>query len=89
LHGELLIKSLPHPVSRGRTFRLVHPCQTQVSGDQATVAHNLAGNPNRRPVEVFQTILETYSGKLVAAGVKRERLQYFTACLAKLDVKFA
>jgi hypothetical protein len=49
LHGKLLTKGLANSVSRGPTSRLVHPCQTQVSGDQATIPNDLACDTNKHP----------------------------------------
>ena len=89
LHRELLVERLANLVRGGRAVGLVHPCETEIARDQTLVAGDFTGDSDGGAVEVFEVVVEADRGELVAAGVKRQRLQDVGAGFAKFDVQFA
>ena len=89
LHRQLLVESFAHAVGGGRAVGLIHPGQAEIARDQALVARDFARDAHGRAVQVFEPVLQADRGQLVAAGVKRQRLQNICAGFAKLDMQFA
>ena len=87
LDRELLVEGLSHPIVGRGTPVLVHPGQGQVSGHEAPVASDFAGDAHGGAVELLEAVLEADGRELVAAGVERQRLQHVGARLAELDVQ--
>ena len=89
LHRQLLVESLAYPVGGRRTVRLVHPGEAEIASNQTLLASNFARDAHGGAIQLFEPVLETDCCQLVAAGVKRQRLQNIGTGLAKLNMQFA
>src|SRR5918996_53752 len=74
-HLELAIEHRPDALGGARILRVVHPCEAEVARHQGLVAGDLAGDPDRGPVDVVDLVGQPDRGQLVLAGVEREGLE--------------